>query len=313
MSTKQGSEQAITRSKNRVGGAADSWQGWFMNDYERIAAAIRYLDAHRAEQPDLATLSARVGLSPSHFHRLFSAWAGATPKDFLQCLTLSHARELLRRGENVLDAALESGLSGPGRLHDLCVTLEAATPGEIKARGAGLGIRAGAADSPFGNCLIGETARGICHLSFFDDGERENAVAEMRADWPLADVETDDNHAAGRAAEIFAPAACPASWKLFVRGTPFQLRVWRALLHVRPGTLVSYGKLAAAAGNPNASRATGSAVGGNAISFLIPCHRVIRETGISGHYRWGAVRKRAILAWESGRCGIPEQTAGKLV
>jgi AraC family transcriptional regulator of adaptative response/methylated-DNA-[protein]-cysteine methyltransferase len=292
---------------------ADSWQGQFMNDYERITAAIRYLDEHRAEQPGLATLSARIGLSPSHFHRMFSAWAGATPKDFLQCLTLSHARELLRRGENVLDAALESGLSGPGRLHDLCVTLEAATPGEIKARGAGMGIRAGVAASPFGHCLIGETARGICHLSFFDEGERENAVAEMRADWPLAEVETDDDHAARRASEIFIPAVSPVSWKLFVRGTPFQLRVWRALLHVRPGTLVSYGKLAAAAGNPNASRATGSAVGGNAISFLIPCHRVIRETGISGHYRWGAVRKRAILAWESGQSGCAEQNALKLV
>jgi AraC family transcriptional regulator of adaptative response/methylated-DNA-[protein]-cysteine methyltransferase len=291
------------RRKNRVGGRVDSWQAALMSDYERIAAAIRYLDEHRAEQPDLATVSARIGLSPSHFHRLFAAWAGATPKDFLQCLTLSHARDLLRRGESVLDAALESGLSGPGRLHDLCVTLEAASPGEIKARGAGMQIRAGVAASPFGHCLIGETARGICHLSFFDDGGRGNAMAEMLADWPMAEVETDDDHARSLAARIFAPAAPPAPWKLFVRGTAFQLRVWRALLKVRPGSLVSYGTLAAAAGNPNASRATGSAVGSNAISFLIPCHRVIRETGISGHYRWGAVRKRAILAWESGRRG----------
>lgn len=272
-----------------------------MSDYQRIAEAIRFLDEHRAEQPDLATLSARIGLSPSRFHRLFSAWAGATPKDFLQCLTLSHAKELLRCGHNVLDSSHESGLSGPGRLHDLCVSLEAATPGEIKARGAGMLIRAGVAQSPFGNCLIAETTRGICHLSFFDDGEREHAIAEMRRDWPLANVEADDTNAARLAAMIFTPAPPSAPWKLFVRGTPFQLRVWRALLHVGSGTLVSYGRLAAAAGNPNASRATGSAVGGNAISYLIPCHRVIRETGISGHYRWGAVRKRAILAWEAGR------------
>jgi AraC family transcriptional regulator of adaptative response/methylated-DNA-[protein]-cysteine methyltransferase len=303
MSTKRREEQAIIHRKNRVGGWVDPWQAPVMNDYERIAAAIRYLDEHRAEQPDLATVSERIGLSPSHFHRLFAAWAGATPKDFLQCLTLSHARDLLRRGESVLDAALESGLSGPGRLHDLCVTLEAATPGEIKARGAGMRIRAGVAASPFGDCLIGETARGICHLSFFDESGRENAMAEMIADWPLAEVETDDDQARTLAGRIFAPGASQTSWKLFVRGTAFQLRVWRALLMVRPGTLVSYGKLAAAAGNPNASRATGSAVGSNAISFLIPCHRVIRETGISGHYRWGAVRKRAILAWESGRNG----------
>jgi AraC family transcriptional regulator of adaptative response/methylated-DNA-[protein]-cysteine methyltransferase len=272
-----------------------------MNDYERIAGAIRFLDEHRAEQPDLASVSAHIGLSPSRFHRLFSAWAGTTPKDFLQCLTLSHARELLRRGENVLDASLESGLSGPGRLHDLCVSLEAATPGEIKARGAGMTIRAGVAESPFGNCHIGETPRGICHLSFFDDGDRENAIAEMKADWPLANIEFDDARIAEIAAKVFSPASPSSSWKLYVRGTPFQLRVWRALLKIQPGTLVSYGKLAAISGNPNASRATGTAVGSNAISFLIPCHRVIRETGISGNYRWGAVRKRAILAWESGR------------
>jgi AraC family transcriptional regulator, regulatory protein of adaptative response / methylated-DNA-[protein]-cysteine methyltransferase len=272
-----------------------------MNDYERIAASIRYLDAHRAEQPDLATLASQVGLSASHFHRMFSAWAGATPKDFLQCLTLSHARELLRLGINVLDASLESGLSGPGRLHDLCVSLEAATPGEIKAKGAGMTILVGVAESPFGHCLIGETSRGICHLSFFDDGGREAAIAELRADWPLATLKSDDLHISNLASGIFATPTKASSWKLFVRGTPFQLRVWRALLDVRPGTLVSYGKLADAAGNPNASRATGTAVGSNAISFLIPCHRVIRETGIPGHYRWGAVRKRAILAWEAGR------------
>ena len=275
-----------------------------MNDYERIAEAIRFLDAHRAEQPDLATLSARIGLSPSRFHRLFSAWAGSTPKDFLQCLTLSHARELLRNGESVLDAAHASGLSGPGRLHDLCVSLEAATPGEIKSRGKGIAIRAGVAASPFGQCLIGETPRGICHLSFFDAGGREGAAAELTTEWPLAELTWDDEHAARLVAEIFSPspAGNPCSpWKLFVRGTPFQIRVWRALLEVPAGALVSYGKLAAASGNPHASRATGTAVGRNAISYLIPCHRVIRETGVSGHYRWGAVRKRAILAWESSR------------
>jgi AraC family transcriptional regulator of adaptative response/methylated-DNA-[protein]-cysteine methyltransferase len=291
-----------TCSKNRVGSNAEPWQAAAMNDYERIAEAIRFLDAQHAEQPDLATLSARIGLSPSHFHRLFSAWAGATPKDFLQCLTLSHARSLLLQGESVLDAALGSGLSGPGRLHDLCVTLDAASPGEIKSKGAGLTIHAGFADSPFGNCLIGETARGICHLSFFERGDEDNAITEMRSDWPLASVVFNDENATRLASIIFASDINPpSSWKLFVRGTPFQLRVWRALLRVPPGALVSYGKLAAAAGNPNASRATGSAVGGNAISYLIPCHRVIRETGVSGHYRWGATRKRAILAWEGAR------------
>ncbi|MCU0750465.1 MAG: methylated-DNA--[protein]-cysteine S-methyltransferase [Akkermansiaceae bacterium] len=274
------------------------------NDYERIAAAIRFLEDHRYEQPSLDSVAAAVGLSASHFHRMFSAWAGATPKDFLQCLTLSHARELLRSGENVLSASLEAGLSGPGRLHDLCVTLEAATPGEIKARGAGMSITAGVVASPFGNCLLGETPRGICHLSFFDGDDsaaRDAAFAELKADWPLAEISNDDAHTRELAEQIFSPAPPASPWKLHIRGTPFQLRVWRALLDIAPGTLVSYGKLAAHAGNPNASRATGTAVGSNAISYLIPCHRVIRETGISGHYRWGAVRKRAILAWEGCR------------
>lgn len=274
-----------------------------MSDYDRIASAIRFIDAHRASQPDLATISASVGLSQSHFHRMFSAWAGATPKDFMQSLTLSHARELLRDGSSVLDAAYESGLSGPGRLHDLCVTLEAASPGEIKARGAGLAIHAGIADSPFGNCLIGETSRGICHLSFFDDEDPATAIDEIHRDWPLAEIIRDDSRAAGLAATIFnpVPPPNPSPLKLFVRGTPFQLRVWRSLLRVPAGALVSYGKLAAASGKANASRATGTAVGSNPISYLIPCHRVIRETGVPGNYRWGPTRKRAILARETSR------------
>jgi AraC family transcriptional regulator of adaptative response/methylated-DNA-[protein]-cysteine methyltransferase len=302
---REGNISLFIHRKNRVGTAKDSCEAWAMNDYERIAAAIRYLDGHREEQPDLATLAAWVGLSPSHFHRMFSAWAGATPKDFLQCLTLSHARDLLREGRNVLDTALESGLSGPGRLHDLCVSLEAATPGEIKARGAGMKIRAGVASSPFGHCLIAESPRGICHLSFFDEDEGAQAHEELRREWPLAEVTMDDAHIRSLASQVFTPGAVTRHWKLHVRGTAFQLRVWRALLEVPPGTLVSYGTLAAAVGNPNASRATGTAVGCNAISYLIPCHRVIRETGIPGNYRWGAVRKRVMLAWESGRAASP--------
>jgi len=266
-----------------------------MKDYQRIAAAIRFLDEHRPEQPDLATVAAEIGLSPSRFHRLFSTWAGATPKDFLQCLTLSHARSLLCDGASFLNTAFDPQLSG-------CVSLDAATPGEIKTRGSGMTICAGVTDSPFGSCLIGETTRGICHLSFFDERDRENAIAEMHADWPQAALIWNDRQTAGLAKEIFSPAPnLSAPLKLYVRGTPFQLRVWRALLRVPPGALVSYGTLATAAGNTKASRATGSAVGSNAISWLIPCHRVIRETGIPGQYRWGAVRKHAMLAWENAR------------
>jgi AraC family transcriptional regulator of adaptative response/methylated-DNA-[protein]-cysteine methyltransferase len=273
-----------------------------MNEYERIARVIRYLDAYHADQPDLARLAGVAGMSPFHFHRLFSAWAGVTPKDFLQCLTLAHAKDLLHKGQSVLDAALASGLSGPGRLHDLCVILEAASPGEVKSGGMGWKITAGIADSPFGRCLIGESPRGLCHLSFIDTGDGVEALAALRAHWPRARLQRDDAAAARQAGKIFSPrsgrAARPAL-RAFVKGTAFQVRVWRALLLVPPGTLVSYGQLAAALDHPRAARAVGTAVGHNSLAWLIPCHRVIRETGVIGAYRWGHLRKRAMLAWES--------------
>jgi AraC family transcriptional regulator, regulatory protein of adaptative response / methylated-DNA-[protein]-cysteine methyltransferase len=271
-----------------------------MSDYERIAGAIRFLERHRHEQPALETVASAVGLSASRFHRLFSAWAGATPKDFLQCLTLGDAKDALKRGSSVLDAALDAGLSGPGRLHDLCVTLEAATPGEIKARGKGLTVHHGVADSPFGSCLMAKTPRGICHLAFFDEGGYDDAFTELQAEWPSAELIRTDAEARQLASAVFDPHG-GATWKLHVRGTAFQLRVWRALLAIPPGDLASYAKLAALAGNRNAFRATGSAVGFNPVSFLIPCHRVIRSTGIVGNYRWGGTRKRAMLAWEAAK------------
>lgn len=273
-----------------------------MNEYERIALVIRYLDQHHVEQPDLATLAARTGLSPSHFHRLFSAWASITPKDFLQCLTLTHAKELLRKGESVLDAAYEIGLSGPSRLHDLCVTLESASPGELKSGGGGWTITYGLADTPFGVCLVGENPRGVCHLSFVEDENEDAALARLQEDWPHAQLRRDNSVARRLARRIFersadSPAHSPL--RAFVKGTAFQVRVWRALLHVRPGMLVSYRRLAAALGQPTAARAVGKAVGQNPVAYLIPCHRVIRETGVIGGYRWGQARKRAMLVWES--------------
>lgn len=279
-----------------------SWQTGRMNDYERIARVIHYLDDCHLEQPALATLAEHAGLSQFHFHRLFSAWAGVTPKDFLQCLTLAHAKELLREGESILDVALESGLSGPGRLHDLCVNLEAASPGELKSGGAGWTISLGFADSPFGKCLMGESHRGICHLSFIESESEETALATLQKDWPQAKLQRDDSAAAGLAVRIFARANGSRSrpvLRAFVRGTLFQVRVWRALLQVQPGTLVSYGRLAETIGQPAAARAVGTAVGQNPLAYLIPCHRVIRETGVLGNYRWGQIRKRAIVAWES--------------
>jgi len=291
----------LNRRKNRVGTPTPPWQYAVMNDYERIARVIRHLDACHAGQPDLASLAEIAGLSPFHFHRLFSAWAGITPKDFLQCLTLAHAKNLLYKGQSVLDAALGSGLSGPGRLHDLCLILEAASPGEVKSGGAGWTITAGFADTPFGRCLIGESPRGLCHLSFVDSGDGAAALAALRENWPRARLQRDDAIASRLTSGIFQRPenrhSGPAL-RAFVKGTTFQVRVWRALLQVPPGTLVSYGCLAAAIDKPAAARAVGTAVGHNPLAWLIPCHRVIRETGVIGNYRWGAVRKRAMVAWE---------------
>jgi AraC family transcriptional regulator of adaptative response/methylated-DNA-[protein]-cysteine methyltransferase len=272
-----------------------------MSDYERIANILRYLDQHHAEQPDLAKLAEYAGLSRFHFHRLFSRWAGVSPKDFLQCLTLSHAKELLRRGEDVLSASLSAGLSGPGRLHDLCVNLEAATPGEIKLGGAGWIIHAGFAPSPFGNCLAAESPRGICHLSFAESRNRQMAAAAIAQDWPSAKIQWDDATMSQRIAPLFTPTKRNSQLPLraHVRGTNFQIRVWLALLKVPPGSIVSYNDLAAAVCTRNATRAVASAVARNPLAYLIPCHRVIRNTGVLGNYRWDPTRKKAILAWEN--------------
>ena len=273
-----------------------------MSDYERIARVIRYLDAHHAEQPNLAKLAAHLGLSTAHFHRLFRKWAGVTPKDFLQSLSLAHVKELLRDGASVLDTALAAGFSGPGRLHDLCVTLESASPGELKSGGEGWTIIFGFAATPFGECSLGRGPRGICHLAFVDGENRQGAQAALRGAWPKAKLTRNDQASAQLAATIFRRVEAEAKGprlRAFVRGSVFQVRVWNALLRVPPGSLVTYGRLAATIGQPSAARAVGSAVGSNPVAYLIPCHRVIRETGVIGDYHWGRVRKQAILAWET--------------
>ena len=269
-----------------------------MNDYERVAEVIRFLDRHHIDQPDLSELAHRVGLSQFHFHRLFSKWAGVSPKDFLQCLTLEHVKARLRRGDSVFDAALNAGLSGPGRAHDLCVTLEAASPGEMKSGGAGLQIDYGFAGTPFGEALIGETRRGICHLSFVDGPAQNGSRDLLASQWPNAKLHRSDRRAKELADTIFARTPESAHLRGYARATPFQLRVWRALLRVPSGSLTTYGRLSGAIQQPGAARAVGSAVGANPIAFIIPCHRVIRETGAIGHYHWDPIRKRAIVGWE---------------
>ena len=273
-----------------------------MNDYDKIARIIEFLNQSHCQQPGLSELAELAGLSQHHFHRLFARWAGVTPKSFLQSLTMAHARDLLSGGESVLHASLDAGLSGPGRLHDLSIKLEAASPGELKSGGEGWVIQAGIGESPFGKCLIGSGPRGICHLSFLENDDRDSAHVRLQGAWPAAQIVWSKGNN-DLMDQIFCPSTESESTgsplRLFVSGSQFQLRVWRALLQIPQGCLTSYGRIAKTIGDSGAARAVGAAVGNNPIAFLIPCHRVIRETGIIGDYRWGATRKKAILAWES--------------
>jgi AraC family transcriptional regulator of adaptative response/methylated-DNA-[protein]-cysteine methyltransferase len=269
-------------------------------DYRRIERAIAYLDSRWPAQPGLGEVAAHVGLSEAHFDRLFARWAGVSPMRFLRFLTKEEAKKRLRAGASVLDAALDVGLSGPSRLHDLLVTCEAVTPGEYKRAGEGMEIRHGFADAPFGECLLAWTEKGICALAFTGDAHpREAALAELRADWPRAGFVEDATGAARLAAQVFGSSH--AGLRLHVRGTNFQLQVWQALLRVQAGALVTYRDLAQAIGAPTASRAVGGAVGANPIACLIPCHRVILGTGAFGHYRWGSARKLALCGWEAAQ------------
>ena len=290
-----------------------------MNDFERVAAAIRYLDKHQATQPGLGELASAAGLSESHFHRLFRRWAGVTPKDFLQCLTAEHAKGRLRDSVSVLESALEAGLSGPGRLHDLLICLEAASPGEIRSGGEGLRIEWGLAETPFGICSIGWSLRGICHLAFDETPTLTGLPSRLRKDWPAAEFLRNDRGAARLVKEVFngtqKRGALGSSLRAFVRGTPFQVQVWRALLKIPEGSLATYRWAAGAVGSPKACRAVGAACGANPVAYLIPCHRVIRETGVVDGYRWGTHRKKAMLGreargGESGRGAFVRLPAG---
>jgi AraC family transcriptional regulator, regulatory protein of adaptative response / methylated-DNA-[protein]-cysteine methyltransferase len=270
-------------------------------DYLRIEQAIHYLDNHFQEQPSLEEVAASIGLSEYHFQRLFTRWAGISPKRFLQFVTKEHARSLLHQSENLLDTTHQVGLSSLGRLHDLMVSTEAVSPGEYKSRGAGLTIRYGLHPSPFGQCLIGLTERGICHLSFVQTSEGD-AIDALVADWASATMIEDKKATALLVGPIFDLRQRGSQpLHLFLRGTNFQLKVWEALLHVPTGGATTYEQIAAQIGNPRALRAVGTAVGHNPIAVLIPCHRVIRKMGEFGNYRYGPARKKALLGWEASR------------
>ena len=272
-----------------------------VSDYARIERAIHFLESNVQRQPSLRDVAASVNLSEFHFQRMFTRWAGISPKRFLQFQTAQHAKQLLADSRSVLDVAYETGLSGGGRLHDLLVTVEAMTPGQFKEGGAGVRIATGVHDTPFGPCFIAATERGICRMSFAPERHRDDVLADLRITWPNARIESDQRTTAALAERIFPPAGRTARGEVraVLRGTPFQVKVWEALLRIPEGAVTSYDAIARAIGHPTATRAVGTAVGRNPIAYLIPCHRVIRKTGAFGDYRWGSARKRAMLAWES--------------
>ena len=273
------------------------------SDYSRVAQAIEYLEAHATDQPGLVEVAAHVGLSEFHFQRLFHRWAGVTPKDFLQCLTLTRAKALLLDSRSLLETSLELGLSGPSRLHDLFLNVEAMTPGTFKRGGGGLTIHWGVHETPFGEALLAVTPRGLCGLSFLGDGPREDALRGLRRRWPEAELAEAPDRTGPIAREVTArmQGTIGQPLALVLKGSPFQVKLWQALLAIPEGRVTSYQGLAGLIQSPGASRAVGTALSMNPIGYLIPCHRVIRATGAIGEYRWGSVRKQALLAMEGAR------------
>jgi AraC family transcriptional regulator, regulatory protein of adaptative response / methylated-DNA-[protein]-cysteine methyltransferase len=279
---------------------AASTQETVSSDYQLIAAGIAYLEANHRSQPALEELAAHLAVSPYHLQRLFKRWAGISPKRFVQFLTVEHAKRLLAESHTMLDAAYETGLSGPGRLHDLFINVEAMTPGEFKLGGRGLTIRYGFHMTPFGECLLASTERGICGLNFVNGLGRDGELETLHARWPAAQMAEDTHATAALAARIFAPSQRKGeTLRLLLAGTNFQIKVWEALLRIPPGSVCTYEDVAQWIGRPGAARAVGGAVGANAIGYLIPCHRVIRKSGVIQDYRWGPTRKKAILGWEA--------------
>jgi len=271
-------------------------------DYARVERAIRFVVANRHRQPDLSEIAASVHLSEYHFQRLFGRWAGISPKRFLQYLTKEDAKRRLRDCASVLEAALESGLSGAGRLHDLLVECEAVTPGEVRRGGEGIEIRYGYHPTPFGDCLLAATSRGICGLRFVGAAGRAAEFRALTDDWPKARWIRDPEITAALAERAFARPrreSVQPPLQLHLRGTNFQIKVWEALLRLPEGSVTTYSALARSIGHPGAARAVGSATGSNPIAMLVPCHRVLRSAGDLAGYRWGETRKQALLAWEA--------------
>ncbi len=277
-----------------------------LEDYRVVQKTLQGISENWREQPSLEELACSVGLQPIQLQRVFSRWAGITPKQFLQAITIDHARALLQDSASILDASLEVGLSGPARLHDLFVTHEAMTPGDYKRRGAGVKICWGFHPCPFGIVLLMVTERGLAGLAFADAGDEANVLADMSERWPAAVFEDNPQLTAPYVSRIFEPN----KWKkdqplrvVFI-GTDFEIRVWQTLLKIPLGKATTYSEIANNLGNPKASRAVGTAVGKNPLSFVVPCHRVLGAKGSMCGYHWGITRKRAILGWEAGVSGV---------
>lgn len=270
--------------------------------YERIAKAIAFMRQNQVNQPDLKTIAQQVHLSEYHFQRLFTKWAGISPKRFLQYLTVEYAKSKITETKSLLDLSVDAGLSSLGRLHDLFVKLEAMSPGEFKAEGAKLQIGYGVHETPFGHCLIATTARGICNLHFLNVIDKETTEHYLRQQWAKAEIIHDQQATQEISDRIFRPFAANRSpLILHVKGTNFQIQVWRALLKVPLGGIITYQSLAQSIGRPTAARAIGNALANNPVGYLIPCHRVIRASGEMGNYRWGLERKAVLLGWEANQ------------
>lgn len=268
-----------------------------MIDYQRVATAIKYINDHSAEQPSLEDIAAHIHLSPFHFQRLFKEWAGVSPKKFLQYISVQHARNLLQKNHTIADVSFETGLSGTSRLHDLFVSIEAMTPGEFKNGGEDLLIDYTFTTTVFGEIVIAATSKGVCKIDFTED--RSDAVGQLKAIWPNAVLQEKKNKH-----HLPVIAFFNQDWdnlsriKLHLKGTPFQLKVWEALLKIPSGALSTYSAIAGFIDAPRAFRAVGTAIGENPVAYLIPCHRVIKSTGIIGEYHWGSIRKCSMIGWE---------------
>jgi len=276
--------------------------GGYMSDYDRVAEAISFITSRVNSQPSLDEIAAHMHLSPFHFQRLFSRWAGVTPKRFLQVLTLERAKQLLSKPIPLLEVSDSLGLSSGSRLYDHFVHLEAVTPGEYKLGGAGLTIEYAVHETPFGKAFIATTPRGICSFAFHEHTEIDEHLAVLQKKWPHATLRENRQRTRAVIKAMFGEEKKldrPVS--LYVSGTNFQISVWKALLQIPPATVASYSQVATAIGHPSSARAVGLAVGANPVAFLIPCHRVIQQSGTLGGYHWGATRKQAIHAWESAR------------